>query len=210
MKLIEKPIELTSSRAIEIFNQSIKDYHIYNDINQKENNPFPENTIEWLLYHKNWIDTVQWHLEDEIRAPDIEDKKVVFLKRWIDRSNQERNDTVEKIDDWFLEQFKNIKPKSNAKMNSESPAWILDRMSILCLKIYHMEEEVKREDASYEHKEKCKQKLLILLEQQKDLSICYDEYIQDILKGDKIMKVYRQMKMYNDEELNPILRKYKK
>ncbi|GIX42232.1 MAG: hypothetical protein KatS3mg129_1965 [Leptospiraceae bacterium] len=210
MKLIQHPSELTSQRAIEIFNQAIDDYHLEDNIYAKEKNPYPENTIEWLLYHKNWIDTVQWHLEDEIRAPNIEDKQVVFLKRWIDRSNQERNDTVEKIDDWFLEQFKNIKPKPNPRMNSESPAWILDRMSILCLKIYHMKEEVKREDATNEHKEKCKNKLEILLEQQKDLSICYDEYIHDILNGDKIMKVYRQMKMYNDEELNPVLRKLKK
>ncbi len=209
MNYIQYPSELSAKRAIEIFNQSIIDYHKTDNIYEKEKNPFPENTIEWLLYHKNWIDTVQWHLEDEIRSPNIEDKQVVFLKRWIDRSNQERNDTVEKIDDWFLLQFKKIVPKPNAKMNSESPAWILDRMSILCLKIYHMEQEVRREDASLEHIEKCKNKLNILLEQQKDLSICYDEYISDILNGEKIMKVYRQMKMYNDEELNPVLRKNK-
>jgi len=209
MNYIQHPSELSAKRAIEIFNQSIIDYHKTDNIYEKEKNPFPENTIEWLLYHKNWIDTVQWHLEDEIRAPNIEDKQVVFLKRWIDRSNQERNDTVEKIDDWFLLQFKKIIPKPNAKMNSESPAWILDRISILCLKIYHMEQEVRREDASLEHIEKCKNKLKILLEQQNDLSICYNEYIIDILNGEKIMKVYRQMKMYNDEELNPVLRKNK-
>jgi len=209
MNYIQHPSELSAKLAIEIFNQSIIDYHKTDNIYEKEKNPFPENTIEWLLYHKNWIDTVQWHLEDEIRAPNIEDKQVVFLKRWIDRSNQERNDTVEKIDDWFLLQFKKIVPKPNAKMNSESPAWMLDRISILCLKIYHMEQEVRREDASLEHIEKCKNKLKILLEQQNDLSICYNEYIIDILNGEKIMKVYRQMKMYNDEELNPVLRKNK-
>lgn len=206
---IQHPQDLTSKVAIEIFNLAINDYHKYDNIHTQENNPYNPHTIEWLLYHKNWIDTVQWHLEDEIRAPYIEDKQVVFLKRWIDRSNQERNDTVEKIDDWFLEHFKFIKAKPDAKMNSESPAWILDRMSILCLKIYHMEIEIKRDDATPEHIQKCKNKLNILLEQQKDLSQCYDEYVLDILNGDKIMKVYRQMKMYNDEELNPILRKKK-
>ncbi len=209
MMKIQHPKDLKSEIAIKIFNRSINDYHKFDSIYTQENNPYTPHTIEWLLYHKNWIDTVQWHLEDEIRAPYLEDKQVVFLKRWIDKSNQERNDTVEKIDDWFLEHFKQIQPKSGAKMNSESPAWILDRMSILCLKIYHMEMEIQRDDATPEHVQKCKNKLSILLEQQRDLSQCYDEYIIDILNGDKIMKVYRQMKMYNDEELNPVLRKKK-
>lgn len=209
MQRIQNAQELTSKRAIEIFNQSILDYHKIDSIYAEEKNPYQENTIEWLLYHKNWIDTVQWHLEDEIRSPSIEDKQIAFLKRWIDQSNQKRNDTVEKIDDWFYEQFKNIQKEPNAKLNSESPAWILDKLSILCLKIYHMDLEVQRKDATEEHIKKCKQKLDILLEQQKDLSLCYDEYIQDILEGKKYMKVYRQFKMYNDEELNPVLRKLK-
>lgn len=207
---IQHPSELKASIAMEIFNRSIEDYHAVDSIYAEEKNPYPEGSIEWLLYHKNWVDTVQWHLEDEIRNPGIEDKQVVFLKRWIDRSNQERNDTVEKIDDWFLYHFRSIERKPGARMNSESPAWILDRLSILCLKIYHMDLETKREDASAEHREKCRQKLLILKEQAHDLSLCYDEYIQDILNGDKYMKVYRQMKMYNDEELNPVLRRYRK
>ncbi len=202
--------ELTAQKAVKIFNQSIQDYHKEDSIYAKEKNPYPQNTIEWLLYHKNWIDTIQWHLEDEIRAPNIEDKQVVFLKRWIDKSNQERNDTVEKIDDWFYQQFKEIPKKPDAKLNSESPAWILDKLSILCLKIFHMNLEVQRSDATLEHQEKCKAKLTILLEQKTDLCTCYDEYIQDILNGSKYMKVYRQLKMYNDEELNPVLRKLKK
>lgn len=209
MHRIQNAKELTSEKAIQIFNRSILDYHKIDSIYAEEKNPYLENTIEWLLYHKNWIDTVQWHLEDEIRSPSIEEKQVVFLKRWIDQSNQKRNDTVEKIDDWFYEQFKDIPKQPNAKLNSESPAWILDKLSILCLKIYHMDLEVKREDATEEHIKKCKQKLDILLEQQKDLSLCYEEYIQDILEGKKYMKVYRQFKMYNDEELNPVLRKLK-
>lgn len=210
MQTITHAKELKALKAIEIFNQSIKDYHKEDSIYAKENNPYLQNSIEWLLYHKNWIDTVQWHLEDEIRAPNIEDKQVVFLKRWIDKSNQERNDTVEKIDDWFYQQFKDIPKSQDAKLNSESPAWMLDKLSILCLKIYHMNLEVERTDATWEHKEKCKAKLAILFEQKNDLSTCFDEYIQDILRGFKYMKVYRQMKMYNDEELNPILRKFKK
>ncbi|MCS7205819.1 MAG: DUF4254 domain-containing protein [Leptospiraceae bacterium] len=210
MSYIKHPSELTSNRALEIFNQSIHDYHEIDSVYAEERNPYPEATIEWFIYHKNWIDTIQWHLEDEIRNPLIEDKEIAFLKRWIDRSNQARNDTVEKIDDWFYYHLKDIPKKPHAKLNSESPAWILDRLSILSLKIYHMQIETQRKDASQEHREKCHQKLLILLEQQKDLSQCYDEYIQDILKGEKYMKVYRQMKMYNDEELNPVLRRLKK
>ncbi len=209
MDSIQNPEELKAEKASAIFNQAILDYHKEDTIYAKEKNPYTDNSIEWLLYHKSWIDTVQWHLEDEIRSPLIEDKQVVFLKRWIDKSNQQRNDTVEKIDDWFLFQFKKIQPQKDARMNSESPAWILDRLSILCLKIYHMDLETRRENATEVHKKKCIEKLNILLEQQRDLSQCYDEYIEDILKGTKIMKVYRQMKMYNDEELNPVLRNKK-
>ncbi|MBW7858569.1 MAG: DUF4254 domain-containing protein, partial [Leptonema sp. (in: Bacteria)] len=139
----------------------------------------------------------------------IPDANVVKLKRWIDKSNQDRNDTVEKIDDWYLAQFKDSKPEPNARLNSESPAWILDRMSILCLKIYHMKIETERSDASEEHRKKCNDKLAILKEQQADLGQCLDEYVRDILTGKRIMKVYRQMKMYNDESLNPILRQGK-
>jgi hypothetical protein len=197
--------ELTAAKANEIFNRSIEDYHKIDDIHAREQNPFPEGTIENLLYHKNWIDTVQWHLEDEVRAPNIADAAVVQLKRWIDRSNQERNDTVEKIDDWYLDQFRHVQPSPGARLNSESPAWILDRMSILCLKIYHMQIETLRSDATEEHRRKCQNKLNVLLEQQNDLGKSFEEYIDDILAGRRVMKVYRQMKMYNDETLNPVL-----
>nr|WP_245826870.1 DUF4254 domain-containing protein [Leptonema illini] len=197
--------ELTAAKANEIFNRAIDDYHKTDDIHAKEQNPFAEGTIESLLYRKNWIDTVQWHLEDEVRAPNIADASVVHLKRWIDRSNQDRNDTVEKIDDWYLTHFRDIKPSPDARLNSESPAWILDRMSIICLKIYHMRLETQRSDATDEHRKKCENKLNVLLEQQSDLGRCLEEYIGDILAGTRMMKVYRQMKMYNDESLNPVL-----
>ncbi len=197
--------ELTAAKANEIFNMAIEDYHKVDDIHATEKNPFAEGTIEFLLYRKNWIDTVQWHLEDEVRAPDIADASVVHLKRWIDRSNQERNDTVEKIDDWYMSQFGDIKPSPDARLNSESPAWILDRMSILCLKIYHMRLETQRTDATDAHRNQCQAKLNVLLEQQQDLGQCLEEYIADILAGKRLMKVYRQMKMYNDESLNPVL-----
>lgn len=201
--------DLTVKKANDIFNQAITDYHINDDIYATEKNPYQPSTIEALLYKKNWIDTVQWHLEDEIRSPSIPDANVVKLKRWIDKSNQDRNDTVEKIDDWYLAQFKDTKPETNARLNSESPAWILDRMSILCLKIYHMKIETERTDATDDHRKKCKDKLTILKEQQADLGQCLDEYVKDILTGKRIMKVYRQMKMYNDESLNPVLRQGK-
>lgn len=202
---IQSARDLTAARANEIFNQAIVDYHKTDSIHAKEANPFDIASIEGLLYRKNWIDTVQWHLEDEVRAPSIADADVVALKRWIDRSNQERNDTVEKIDDWYLAHFKTISPLPNARLNSESPAWILDRMSIICLKIFHMRLETQRADAAESHRAKCADRLAILNEQQGDLGRCLEEYIADILAGTKTMKVYRQMKMYNDESMNPVL-----
>lgn len=188
-----------------IFNQSIDDYHKEDSIDTAMKNPYQENTIEYLLYKKNWIDTVQWHLEDVIRDPSISPSYLVEIKRRIDRSNQDRTDTVEKMDDWFLNFFENMKPGENARMNSETPAWLLDRMSILALKVYHMREQTLRADASAEHKQKCEDKLAILLEQTSDMEKCFDELIEDIEKGVRYMKVYRQMKMYNDKSLNPVL-----
>lgn len=188
-----------------IFDQSINDYHKEDNIDYPMKNPHPENSIEFLLYKKNWIDTVQWHLEDIIRDPSISASYLVEIKRRIDKSNQERTDTVEKMDDWFLTFFKNAQRKSNAKMNSETPAWLLDRMSILALKVYHMKEQTIRKDASPDHIKKCQEKLSILLEQTADMELCFDQLISDIQSGDRYMKVYRQMKMYNDESLNPVL-----
>lgn len=193
--------------ALDIFKSAIGDYHILNTINQKLKNPFSSNTFEFLLYKKNWIDTVQWHYEDLIRDPKINPMQGMQLKRKIDASNQDRTDMVEYIDSYFLNIYKNVKVKKNAEINTESPAWAIDRLSILALKIYHMEEEVNREDATKNHKTECNLKLGILLEQRIDLSKAIDSLLEKISKGEKRMKVYKQMKMYNDEELNPVLYK---
>ena len=195
-----------SNFAFEIFQKSIDAYHVKDHVDQEFVNPYPEDAVEHLLYRKNWIDTVQWHYEDIIRDPDIDPKEVLALKRRIDASNQDRTDLVEYIDSYFLDKYQSVQIKKYASINTESPAWALDRLSILALKIYHMQEEVDRTDASAEHIQKCKEKLQVLLEQKKDLSMAIDQLLADIEAGDKYMKVYKQMKMYNDRELNPILR----
>lgn len=197
-----------SNSALEIFQQSVDDYHKYDDINHAINNPYPETSLSYLLYKKNWIDTVQWHYEDIIRDPKINPDKGMDIKRKIDKSNQDRTEMVEYIDSYFLNKYSNVMPKENASINSESPAWALDRLSILVLKIYHMDEEYRRDGAGEEHKKSCKIKLDILIEQRKDLGDAIDLLLNDIATGEKKMKVYKQMKMYNDESLNPIL--YKK
>ena len=188
-----------------IFNRATADYHLANDVNQKINNPFKPETIDNFLYEKNWIDVVQWHLEDIIRDPNIDPEEALKIKRTIDKSNQLRTDLVEKIDSYFLYLYRNVAPASDAKINTESPAWALDRLSILAVKIYHMQEEVDRTDASTEHIEKCSAKLTVLLEQRTDLSQAIDELLEEIEQGQKFMKVYKQMKMYNDPSLNPVL-----
>ncbi|KGO83299.1 hypothetical protein Q763_04620 [Flavobacterium beibuense F44-8] len=199
-----------SKIAFPIFKQSINDYHKFDNVDQPVNNPYSKDQIEHLLYAKNWIDTVQWHLEDIIRDPQIDPVAALALKRRIDASNQDRTDMVEYIDSYFLNKYQDVTVKDNAKTNSESPAWAIDRLSILALKIYHMQEEVNRTDASPEHIAKCQEKLNVLLEQKTDLSTAIDELLADIESGDKFMKVYKQMKMYNDEELNPVLYQNKK
>jgi len=197
-----------SDKANNIFQDVIKKYHEINTVDQPFENPYDKTSalIEHLLYRKCWIDAVQWHYEDIIRDPNIAPVSALKLKRQIDASNQDRTDMVEFIDSYFLEKFKDVKAKTNATINSESPAWALDRLSILALKIYHMEEEANRSDASQEHRVNCQSKLDVLLEQRIDLSRAIDLLLKDIENGDKFMKVYKQMKMYNDEELNPVLR----
>ncbi|RRQ50011.1 DUF4254 domain-containing protein [Maribacter algicola] len=195
-----------SDFAVKVFEESIHTYHKKDDVDQVFNNPYPKEDIAHLLYRKNWIDTVQWHYEDIIRDPNIEPKAALDLKRKIDASNQDRTDLVEYIDGYFLNKYRSVEIKENATINTESPAWAIDRLSILALKIYHMQEEVNREDASQEHLKRCQDKLDILMEQRRDLSMAIDQLLKDIEEGNKYMKVYKQMKMYNDEELNPILR----
>ena len=194
-----------SESAWEIFNQSINDYHLKDDVDTPINNSFEKKTLEWLLYAKNWIDTVQWHLEDIIRDENIEPLEALKIKRRIDSSNQQRTDLVEFIDSWFLQKYENITPEPDAKINSETPAWAVDRLSILALKVYHMSLEANRSSATEEHRFNCTTKLNVLLEQKKDLSEAIDQLLFDIENGKIKMKVYKQMKMYNDENLNPVL-----
>jgi hypothetical protein len=197
-----------SDKANAIFQEVIEKYHEINTVDQPFANPYDEkeDLLAHLLYRKCWIDTVQWHYEDIIRDPEIDPVSALKLKRQIDASNQDRTDMVEYIDSYFLEKYKEVTPKPDATINTESPAWGVDRLSILALKIYHMNEEANRTDASQEHQMACKAKLDVLLEQRVDLSTAINQLLADIEKGDKYMKVYKQMKMYNDEELNPVLR----
>lgn len=197
-----------TEQAIPIFNRVIADYHLTDDVNTPIKNPYQKDTIEYSLYLKCWIDTVQWHYEDIIRDPHIDPIEALALKRRIDRSNQDRTDLVEEIDSYFRQFYSDVVPGPGARLNTESPAWAVDRLSILALKIYHMQEQVDRKDADAEHIARCKAKLNVLLEQQKDLSLAIDQLLEDISAGRKYMKVYRQMKMYNDPTTNPIL--YKK
>ena len=194
-----------TQKANEIFNKAINDYHVKDNIDTPINNPFEEGTIENRLYLKCWIDTVQWHFEDIIRDPQIDPAEALVLKRRIDKSNQDRTDLVEQIDSFFREKYANVKVLDDARINTESPAWAVDRLSILALKIYHMKEQVERPEATSEHKAKCQAKLNVLLEQQVDLSTAIDQLLEDIEAGRKYMKVYRQMKMYNDPSTNPVL-----
>ncbi|MDB2315182.1 DUF4254 domain-containing protein [Flavobacteriaceae bacterium] len=199
----------TSQRSVKIFKESIDKYHLIDEVDQAFENPYPADSLEHLLYRKNWIDTVQWHYEDLIRDPEIDPVEGMKLKRLIDASNQDRTDTVEYIDSYFLNQFKDVVVREDATVNSESPAWALDRLSILELKIYHMEEEANRQEASKSHREKCNAKLQVLLNQREDLGSSIDDLLQDIASGSKYMKIYKQMKMYNDEDTNPVLYKDK-
>lgn len=191
-----------------LFEKQISQYHIADSVTNPSRNPFSPDTFEFLLWEKGYIDTVQWHLEDLIRPDDVDPVEALMLKRWIDRSNQNRTDLVERIDDFFLARFKEVKPYQNASINTETPAWAIDRLSILALKLYHFGIEVERKDASAEHHEKCLAKYNTLLAQKSDLCQAIDTLLSDLSAGRKVMKLYRQMKMYNDPSLNPML--YKK
>ena len=201
-----------TQRAIAIFKEVIDTYHVINTVDQDYSNPYnkDESLLDFLLHRKCWIDTVQWHYEDIIRDPNIDPVVALKLKRRIDASNQDRTDMVEYLDSYFLDIYSDVETKTSAKINSESPAWAIDRFSILALKIFHMQEEVDRTDASMDHIANCQTKLETLLEQRVDLSAAIDDLLLDIENGDKYMKVYKQMKMYNDDELNPVLRSQSK
>ena len=196
--------------ANEIFNRAIGDYHRWDDVDHPIENPYEPGSLEHLLYHKNWIDTVQWHLEDIIRDPQIDPVAALAIKRRIDKSNQVRTDMVEYIDSYLLDKYKNIDVQPGARINTETPAWAIDRLSILALKIYHMAREAERTDVDDAHRAACRKKLDVLLAQQVDLSQAIEELIGDIEAGRKYMKTYKQMKMYNDPALNPVLYGQKK
>ena len=194
-----------TEQANQIFKQAIRDYHLVDNVDTPINNPYDRSSIEFQLYLKCWIDTVQWHLEDIIRDPHIDPQEALALKRRIDHSNQDRTDLVEEIDTYFRKQYSSVNAQPDARLNTESPAWAVDRLSILALKIWHMQEQVDRKDADEEHRQRCQMKLSVLLEQQTDLSTAIDQLLDDYAQGRKVMKVYRQMKMYNDPSTNPVL-----
>ena len=200
---------MKSNQFFNVFEQVIIDYHIHDSIEKTPDNPFDQKDFRFLLYQKNWIDTVQWHLEDIIRDPEIDPIEALKIKRIIDASNQKRTDLVEYIDGYFLEKYKSVKTISSATINTETIAWAIDRLSILALKIYHMKEESERQTADENHKANCLKKLDVLNDQKKDLCSAIDQLIEDIESGKKYIKVYKQMKMYNDEDLNPVLYKSK-
>lgn len=194
-----------TQEAYKIFRQAIRDYHLRDNVDTPIQNPYNRDSIENRLYLKCWIDAVQWHLEDLIRDPHIDSMEALGLKRRIDSSNQDRTDLVEDIDSYFRQLYSEVTPSPEARLNTESPAWAIDRLSILALKIWHMQEQVDRKDATEAHRQKCSDKLHVLQEQQKDLSLAIDQLLEDIQNGVKYMKVYRQMKMYNDPSTNPVL-----
>ena len=199
-----------TENANRIFNRAIDDYHRFDDVDHPVGNPFDEGSLDHLLYMKNWVDTVQWHLEDIIRDPQIDPVEALAIKRRIDKSNQVRTDMVEYIDSYLLDKYKAVVPQSDARLNTETPAWAIDRLSILALKIYHMRQETQRSDVDEAHRDACRKKLDVLLSQQVDLSRAIEELIEDIEAGRKYMKTYKQMKMYNDPAFNPVLYARKK
>ena len=196
---------MTAQDYYNIFERSTADYHITDNVDSTARNPYPEASFEHTLYAKNHIDAVQWHLEDIIRDPAIDPVDALALKRRIDKSNQDRTDMVEEFDTYFRQKFADVTVLPDATINTESPAWALDRLSILALKIYHMQAEANRPDASEEHRQRCAAKLAVLLEQRSDLITAIDQLLADMAAGRKYMKVYRQMKMYNDTDTNPVL-----
>lgn len=196
---------MISAIANAIFQRVINDYHVQDEIDHPIENPYEGSSLEHLLYLKCWIDTAQWHMEDVVRNPDIDPKDGLYWKRRIDKQNQVRTDTVEYIDSYYLTKYADVTPAADARINTESPAWAIDRLSILALKIFHMEQETLRTDVDKNHIDTCQQKLDILLEQRKDLSKSIDELLEDVASGQKYMKAYKQMKMYNDPSLNPVL-----
>lgn len=189
----------------EIFANSIDTYHKADDVDTPMPTPYASGSLEMLLFHKNWIDTVQWHLEDIIRNPSIDPIEALAIKRRIDASNQDRTDKVEYLDGYFLDRYKGVALKADAVINTETIAWAIDRLSILALKIHHMKVEADRRDTPPAQQAACAEKLNVLESQWADLTGAIEQLIADIESGAKFIKVYKQMKMYNDPALNPVL-----
>ncbi len=196
---------MKANDIFDIFARQVAEYHKIDSVDAPTRNPFSEGTFEHLLWEKSYVDTVQWHLEDLVRPADVDPVEALRLKRWIDRSNQQRTDMVERIDDHYMQLFAKVELRPGAKINTETPAWALDRLSILALKIYHFGIEVERTDVDEAHLVRCRNKYNILLEQKADLTQAIDDLLQELSEGRKRMKLYRQMKMYNDPQLNPML-----
>lgn len=194
-----------ASKALKIFEEATADYHKDDSVDAPSRSHYPSDSVEAILYEKNRIDAVQWHLEDIIRDPEIDPSEALGIKRRIDRLNQQRTDMVENLDTYFLEKFANVTPQPDATVNTESPAWAIDRLSILVLKLWHMEEQAARSDSNEEQRKRAQARLAVLKEQRKDLSGAIDALLADIAAGRKYMKVYRQMKLYNDPQTNPVL-----
>lgn len=199
---------MTAKEFFNIFQECTWAYHKTDNVDTPSPNPYAPGTFEAILFDKNWVDAVQWHLEDIVRDPAIDPVEALAIKRRIDRSNQVRTDMVEEIDSYFRDKYADVKILPDATINTESPAWAIDRLSILALKLYHMAAETARTDASPEHIARCQAKHDVLAEQLEDLTTAIDTLLDDIAAGRKYMKVYRQMKMYNDPATNPVL--YKK
>lgn len=194
-----------SSNANQVFDRAVADYHKTDLIDAEIKNPYTAGSLDALLYDKCLVDARQWHMEDVVRDPDVSLEEAIALKRRIDRSNQVRTDMVEDLDTYFLDKYSGVTPQADATINTESPAWAIDRLSILALKLWHMQEQAERDDADAEHRGRAAAKLAVLREQREDLSTAIDQLLEDIAAGRKYMKVYRQMKLYNDPSTNPAL-----
>jgi hypothetical protein len=199
---------MKSIELYRLFEQQVKKYHETDNVDAPMQNPYPAGSYENLLWEKSWVDTVQWHLEDLVRPDDVDPRYALELKRRIDRSNQHRTNLVEQIDDHYMSLYGQVTPLPDARLNTETPAWAIDRLSILALKVYHFEIEANRGDE--EHRARCQAKLDTLLTQREDLTLSIDQLLDDLQAGRRIMKLYRQMKMYNDPTLNPSLYKSNK
>jgi len=194
-----------SACCLDIFKACTRDYHARDEVDAQEQNPYARGTMAALLYTKHWVDVVQWHLEDIIRDPEIDAGEALRVKRRIDELNQWRTELVELLDDRLAKEYEGVKLQPGARLNTESLAWAMDRLSILELKLFHMEQESCREGVPETHVQCCVDRVAVLAEQQADLMKAIDQLFEDLRTGRRYVRVYRQFKMYNDPMLNPVL-----